>query len=192
MLSSVLDESSNFHAGRTSLIARAKRGNREAFELLIRQHEKRVLSTALHLLGHLEDAQDASQLVFLRLFRYLKRFDEERDLAAWLYRITVNVCRDVDAKRRRAGYVPLDDIREPTAATGGEGEALDDRRILARALKGLTETERAAVVLRDIRGLSIREVAEILGSSDSTVRSHLSRARVKLKAYRERAYGREP
>ena len=68
---------------------------REAFDRILLAHERLVLRTALRLLGRLEDAEDASQEVFLRLHRALRRLDEERDLKPWLYRVTVNVCRDI-------------------------------------------------------------------------------------------------
>jgi len=81
------------------LLRDAKAGDRAAFERVVLGHERRVLLTALRLLGRWEDAQDAAQEVFVRLQRYLGRFDEALDLAPWLYRMTVNVCRDIGRKR---------------------------------------------------------------------------------------------
>ena len=90
-----------------------------AFERIILEHERRVYLTALHLLGGRADAQDAAQEVWLRVHRGLKRIDPERDLAPWLYRVTVNVCRDIG--RRRSRTEPLEDV-----AAGGSAE--DDAR----------------------------------------------------------------
>jgi RNA polymerase sigma-70 factor, ECF subfamily len=168
------------------LVRRAKAGDREAFEALLLRHERAVLHTALRLLGRLDLAQDAAQEVFLRMHKYLARFDDERELGPWLYRVAVNVCRDL---HRRSGRetLSLEDVEEPTATAAGVGEIearLDQarrRRLVARALQALPEKERAALVLRDIEGLSTAEVAEILGSSETTVRSQISTGRVKVK-----------
>src|SRR5688572_23561369 len=126
------------------LVRRAKAGDREAFEALLAQHERMVLRTALRLLGRMDLAQDAAQEVFLRMHKYLARFDDERELGPWLYRMLVNVCHDL---RRRAGPAtsPLDDMEEPAAtqAAAAEVEAGVDRerrrRLVARALETLPE-----------------------------------------------------
>jgi len=90
----------------TGLLRDAKAGDRAAFEQVVLRHERRVLLTALRLLGRWEDAQDAAQEVFVRLHRYLARFDETLELAPWLYRMTVNVCRDIG--RKRPAHTELD------------------------------------------------------------------------------------
>src|SRR5690242_14629893 len=79
--------------------AAAQAGDRAAFERLMRQHERLVLTTALRLLGNREDARDAAQEVFLRLYRNLAKVESARNLAGWLYRVTVNVCHDQRRKR---------------------------------------------------------------------------------------------
>lgn len=169
------------------LVRRAQAGDREAFEALLLRHERAVLRTALRLLGRMDLAQDAAQEVFLRMHKYLAGFDQERDLGPWLYRVTVNVCRD---QRRRSGgpeVVPIDEVEEPAATYAGAPEIeaglerQQRRALVARALQALPEKERAALVLRDIEGLSTAEVAGILGSSEATVRSQVSTGRVKVK-----------
>jgi len=176
-----------------SLLDRAKSGDAAAFEDIVVRHERQLFRTALRLLGHREDAQDAVQEVFLRLHKYLDRFDETRELEPWLYRITVNVCRTIGKKRRRAAAIELEKAPAEAVASPSRGEAavkLDEQRqIVVEGLKRLSEKERAALVLRDIEGLSTREVARILGSSETTVRSQISRARVKMKRYRDRVLG---
>jgi RNA polymerase sigma-70 factor (ECF subfamily) len=169
------------------LLSRAKAGDAEAFEEIMIQHERQVLMTALRLLGHLEDAQDAAQEVFLRLYKYLHRFDETRELSTWLYRMTVNVCRDMARKRPKTAVLSLEEIvvqEIPDPVDSDEMINLTaQRRIVAEGLKTLPEKERAALVLRDIEGLSTKEVARALGSSEMTVRSQVSRARVKVKRF---------
>ena len=151
----------------------------------MRRHERLVLATAYRLAGNLEDAQDASQEVFLRLYRNLAKLDTG-NLAAWLYRVTVNVCHD--ARRRRPSTVPVDDAPELAAAGDPQQSAGEAERktLLLRSLRMLSEKERAALVLRDLEGLSTAEVAGVLGSSVGTVRSQISKARLKMRDFVER------
>jgi RNA polymerase sigma-70 factor (ECF subfamily) len=176
------------------LVEEAKSGDKRAFEELVIRNERRVLMTALRILGNLEDARDAGQEVFLRLFKYLERFDETRSLGPWLYRMTVNVCRDI--ARQRPKWTGVEDEQlERLASSESKRDVsvpIDEKQIAVQGLKMLTEKERSALVLRDIEGLSTREVARILGSAEITVRSHISRARVKMKRYRDQVLGRVP
>jgi RNA polymerase sigma-70 factor (ECF subfamily) len=177
-------------------VRRAREGDGTAFGLLVERHERMVLRTALRLLGRLDQAQDAAQETFLRMHRYLARFDETRDLGPWLYRVVVNASRDIARRRASSRLVPLDAVREADQAAnrGGPEEIesavsrAEQRRLVQAALHTLPEKERAAVVLRDIEGLSTAEVARILGSSEGTVRSQVSTARLKIKRFVE---GRE-
>jgi RNA polymerase sigma-70 factor (ECF subfamily) len=169
-----------------ALVTEAKTGDRNAFDALIARFEAQVLRTAWRLLGNLEDARDASQEVFLRFYKYIGRFDESRPLSPWLYRMTVNVCRDLGRKRAKHGQISLEDERkEPVANTPSPADRLESRQWVAEGLKTLTRKERTAVVLRDIEGLSTREVARVLGTTEITVRSHISRARLKMKRFLE-------
>jgi len=182
--------------GTVSLLEQAKAGDANAFETIVVRYQRQVLGTAVRLLRHREDAQDAAQEVFLRLYKYLARFDETRALSPWLYRITVNVCRTIAKKRRRAVVVELKMAPAEAVASPSRGEAAvelaEQRQIVVEGLKRLPEKERAALVLRDIEGLSTSEVARILGSSETTVRSQISRARLKMKRFRDRMLGGEP
>ena len=90
------------------LLERSKAtGDLEAFDQLMRLHEKQVLGTALRLLGNLEDAQDAAQEAFLRLYKSLNRLPDIQEIKPWLYRVTVNVCNDMHRSRRRRAWEPL-------------------------------------------------------------------------------------
>ncbi len=174
-------------AGVDDVIRKARSGDLAAFEELIRRHERLVLTTALHLTGNREDAQDAAQQVFLRLHRHLNRFRQDESFPPWLYRVTVNVCRDLNRRSRGRPTVALSfDLR---SGDPGPEEALgleQRRRIMAEALKTLPEKQRAALVLRDIEGLSAKEAAAALGSTEATVRSHASAARCQIKKFVER------
>ena len=169
----------------------AHSGDLAAFDSLMRQHERLVLATALRLLGNLADAQDASQEVFLRLYRNLGKLDSERAVSAWLYRVTVNVCHDLRRKRHVAE--PVEDAAHlPSDGADPQRNSVEAerRRVLQMSLRILPEKERAALVLRDLEGLSTEEVARALGSSEATVRSQVSKARVKVKDYVERYFRR--
>jgi RNA polymerase sigma-70 factor (ECF subfamily) len=158
----------------------AKSGDAAAFEALLRTHEAQVARTALRLLGNRQDAQDAAQEVFLRLHRNLRQIDCAGNVAGWLYRVTVNVCRDM--LRKRKNVASLDDSRLSIASsTEAELGREQQRRLVVEALSALPEKERAALTLRDLEGLSTREVAGILGSSEATVRSQISAARLKIR-----------
>jgi RNA polymerase sigma-70 factor (ECF subfamily) len=176
------------------LVRKARLGDLAAFEQILRLHERRVYLTALRLLGRPEDAQDAAQEVFLRLHRNLARLERVEDLSPWLYRVTVNVCRDLARERSRHSGSPPDENLLSSAAPDPAAQLslAERRRLAAAALARLSEKERAAVVLRDIEGLSTREVARILGSAEVTVRTHISRARRKMKTAIERWLGRRP
>jgi RNA polymerase sigma-70 factor (ECF subfamily) len=178
------------HIGRNeTVLERARAGDLDAFESLLRAHERQVLGTALRLLGRLEDAQDAAQEVFIRLFRNLKKLQSMDAVGPWLHRVTVNVCKDAWRKRR-----PESDITEFTItseAPDPETVAAQSQRqrAVVRGLGTLARKERAALVLREVEGLSTREVAEILGSSEVTVRTQICSARIKLKKFTDRFLG---
>lgn len=162
-------------------IARARRGDLSAFEELIRMHERHVFTLAYRLMGNVPDAQDAAQEVYLRLYRQIGSFDEGREFRPWLTRITANVCMDLLRKRRT--LVPIESIRPPAAADQTD-EAFDveQRRLLVnKALETLPAKQRAAIVLRDVEGLSTAQVAEALGTTETTIRSQISTGRLRLR-----------
>jgi RNA polymerase sigma-70 factor, ECF subfamily len=174
------------------VIQRAQAGDATAFDQLIVIHQRKVVSTAWRVLGNQDDALDAAQEVFIKLHRYLRTFRTDQDFSAWLYRLIVNACHDT--RKRRPRHLSLEEERErgalETLRSTDDVEAAamvaEDESIVARALETLSEKERAALVLRDLEGLATEEVATILGSSATTVRSQICSARAKIKAFRER------
>lgn len=180
----------------TSLIERAKAGESAAFEQLVDHHQRKVLSTAWRMLGNREDARDAAQEVFLRVHKYLKSFRTDQEFAGWLYRIIVNVCRDHARKHgNRHQFASFESERDAGAFQelvsneDIETNAIrsQERAMVAAALATLSNKERSALVLRDLEGLSTKEVAQALGSTQTTVRTQISSARAKIKLYRDRA-----
>jgi len=175
----------------TNLVARARAGDALAFERLMMQHQQQVLRTAGYILGRPEDARDVAQEVFLALYRNLVRIRDEAHLRPWLYKVTVNACRDFAKKRRRLPTSLLDgEAAEVPARESNIDDNLDEerrRRLVQSALKELPAKERAALVLRDIEGLSSEQAARVLGSSAATVRSQVASARIKIRRFCERA-----
>jgi RNA polymerase sigma-70 factor, ECF subfamily len=175
------------------LVARACAGDEIAFERIMLATEQRVVSIAWRMLGNRDDARDAAQDVYLRVYKYLARFRAGEDFRAWLYRITINVCHDFARKKGATGFGQLDqiDFVQESAALetwrGADPESLalhEQQLALIRcALQSLPPKERAALVLRDLEGFSTEEVAQALGSRPVTVRSQVSSARAKIKTY---------
>jgi len=173
----------------TELVLAAARGERQAFDELVRTKRERVVRTAFQITGNLDDALDVAQGVFIKLWQGLDRFDPGRRFDTWLYRITTNAAIDLLRSRGPRGWVqPLPeteselpaDERQPTIEDG-----LDLARLQAaftRLAEGLAPKQRAVFVLREIEGRETAEVARVLGVSESTVRNHLMQARRALKA----------
>ena len=181
LLSDVTGDEATLDAVGYKLMKAERTGGLDAFEQIVRSHEKQVFRLAYRILGNVADAQDVAQEVFIKLHRSLGTFDEARDFKPWLNRVTVNAC--TDALRRRKVPVALQDAVAATHELDPEhAMGLDERRhLLLRSLEQLPPKQRAAIVLRDIEGLSTTEVAEALGSTEATVRSHIACGRAKLK-----------
>lgn len=184
------------------LIERARRGDSTAFEEIMLFAERRVVGLAWRILGDREDARDAAQEVFLRAYKYLGTYREGQNFSGWLYRITVNVCRDIARKRAYKGrerFITyeaelaeglLESIPAPDDTESRAIEA-QERVMVARALSSLTEKERSALVLRDMEGFSTEEVAEMMGTRAATVRSQIASGRTKIKRYCDRLLKRK-
>ena len=166
-------------------IRAARSGDSRAFETIMIATERRIATLAWHILGDAEEVKEALQETFLRLFRHLHRYDEKRDFFGWLYRIAVNVCRDLDSRRRRwRFFLPIEQAAEARAPEV-DFVMKDDVARLMRAIDTLPQKERFAIILRDIEELPTEEVAEILGSSPSTVRVQIASARAKIRKLME-------
>jgi RNA polymerase sigma-70 factor (ECF subfamily) len=167
----------------SALVEAAREGDGRAFDRLMIETQERVVGLAWRLLGSREDARDAAQEVYLRVFRHLGRFRAGRDFRGWIYRITVNVCRDA---ARRRGRAPVSDA---TVVERGEPPEAEEALLgaerwsrLLQALASLPPKERAALVLRDLEGLTSEQVARVLGSRPGTVRGQIASARMKMRS----------
>lgn len=184
----MMEETRGDEGATARLVALARAGDRQAFDRLMLAHQRKVAGLAMKILGNREDALDAAQESFLRVYRHLNKYDQSRNFDAWLCGIVVNVCRDHARKRAGRNAVPIDEIAEPPGPGDTESDAIlrQQQALVMRALETLTEKERKAIVLRDMEGLDTEEVAGILGSSPSTVRSQICSARSKIRAFRDR------
>lgn len=173
------------HPALLARIEAARNGDSAAFEEIMVLTERRVAQIAWRILGDAEDVKDALQETFLRFYRNLGRYDPAQDLMGWLSRIAVNASLDVRRRRRRAGTLePLESAGELAAnacAADDDLIRLGEIALLRRAIETLPPKQRLALLLRDVEGLSTREVASALGSSAVTVRVQLSRARLKIR-----------
>lgn len=170
-------------------IRAAREGDEQAFENLMITCERRVSLLAWRILGDPEEVKEATQETFIRVFRHLGRFDEGRDFFGWLYRIAVNVCRDLERRRRTRWlfFLPIEKASQASvrAKAADELEKRDDAALLARAIDSLPQKQRLAVILREVEELPTEEVASILGSTPGTVRVQVSKAKAKIREFIE-------
>jgi RNA polymerase sigma-70 factor (ECF subfamily) len=173
--------------GDRGLVARASRGDVEAFRQLVQEHSGLVYRVAHRMLGR-EDAQDASQEVWVRVWRYIGTFREDSAFTTWLHRITVNTCLSVrqrEARRKEREYSgdEMPYLSEPSGRDADpEAAALgsERREKLKVALRKVREEHRAALVLRHMEGLSYAEIAAVLKVPDGTAKGWVSRGRAAM------------
>lgn len=151
----------------------------DSFIRAVRERETQALRTAFRILGNWADAEDVAQDVFLRLRRHGLRFANEAALAAWIYRVTVNLCIDRSRTAKPRAEIPEAASEEISAETALIREQQKQR--LMSALAVLPVRERTALVLREIEELSTAEVAAALGTTEGTVRSQVAKAMSKLR-----------
>ncbi|MDR1736706.1 MAG: sigma-70 family RNA polymerase sigma factor [Oscillospiraceae bacterium] len=173
------------------LIAQVQTGNHDAFERLIRLHEKRVYTIALRMTGDTEDAFDVSQDILLRVYSNIGMFKGESSFSTWLYRLATNVCLDFlrKRKRRRARETSLDgdeggevrDMPDTRYTPEKAFEKLELREEIRRALDRISPEHRQILLLREISGLSYTEISKALGLEIGTVKSRIARAREQMR-----------
>ena len=168
------------------LVAKAKGGDRRAFDELVERHLPRVWRVVYRVLRHREDTEDVVQEVFVTAHRSLRDFRGDAKLSTWLHRIAVTRAlnhAERAAEKVRRGSEPIEAIAEPasTAPTPLHAlEAKELRRRLADCLEKVPEAWRAVLALRDAEQMAYEEIAAVLGLALGTVRSRLARARALL------------
>jgi RNA polymerase sigma-70 factor (ECF subfamily) len=169
------------------LLGRAKAGDVSAFEALAGVHADRLYNVALRFLGDGGEAEDVLQETLLRGWRGIHRFEGRANVFTWLYRIVVNESNRAIERRRHRATMPVDEraIEVPAPSRDGpasQAERQELRGSLQLAIGQLSVHCRAALVLRDIEGLSTREAAEIAGVGEAAFKSRLHQARLTVRA----------
>ena len=178
------------------LVARSVGGDSDSFNQLVVRWERPIYALAYRVIGREEDARDVCQETFLRAFRALGGFRGQAKFSSWLYRITLNLCRDWIRRERRAPIVEPPEGVDLIELAGEQSptESVEDlvsRRELghavARAMASLSEDQRAAIILKEYHGLTFQEVADLLGCPLSTVKTRLYQGLTVLRRHLERA-----
>ena len=166
------------------LAVRARGGDMLSFETLVTRKTSAVVSLARRVVGNGEDARDVAQMVFLRVWGELHRYDEKYSLNTWLYRIATNLAIDFlrsSRSRERAHGATLHLVREREEFSAADATRTAEDSELARLFETvsdrLSEKQKAVFVLKEMEDCETREIAEILGCGESTVRNHLFNAR---------------
>ena len=166
------------------LAIRARGGEMVAFETLVTRKTTAVVSLARRIVGNTEDARDVAQMVFLRVWNEIHRYDEKYSFNTWLYRIATNLSIDFlrsSRSRERAHGATLHIVREREESSASDATRNAEDAELARPFETvssrLSEKQKAAFVLREMQDCETKEIAEILGCGESTVRNHLFNAR---------------
>jgi RNA polymerase sigma-70 factor (ECF subfamily) len=166
-----------------ALVERARRGDRDAFEELVRRHADRLYAVVLRFVADGDEAQEVTQEAFLRAWRGIGRFEGRSRFFTWLYRIGINEAKRRAARRPPVAVVSLDD--EPVAEAPDWSEApetlfhrADLRRVLEEAIRSLPPEYRTPIILRDVEGLSTSEAAEVMDLGEAAFKSRLHRARL--------------
>jgi RNA polymerase sigma-70 factor (ECF subfamily) len=164
------------------LVARSLGGDVESFNQLILRWERPIYALAYRTIGREEEARDVCQEAFLRAYRALPGFKGQAKFSSWLYRITLNLCRDWIRKQRRqpVSQIPEDADIDEMAASTGPVESIEDlvaRRELSSvvedAMTHLPEEQRTAIILKEYHGMTFQEIADLQGCPLSTVKTRL-------------------
>lgn len=159
-----------------------------ADEEFVKANLKRVFRLIYRIVGNVSDAQDLTQEAFVKALSRRAQLQDPRKSTQWLGRIAVNTALDFVRRRKRVAFEDLDHVVSVSSEESPEQAVLrGEKRVYIEAgLSLLSERERAALILRDVEGLPARDVAEQLGCSPATVRSHIANARVKFRRYARR------
>ena len=164
------------------LVARTVAGDADSFNQLILRWERPIYALAYRVIGREEDARDVAQETFLRAFRALGGFKGQAKFSSWLYRITLNLCRDWIRRERRApvsqapegvDLIEMASAAEPTESVEDLVSRRELSRAVARAMATLPEEQRTAIVLKEYHGLTFQEIADLLDCPLSTVKTRL-------------------
>ena len=168
------------------LLVQCREGNQLAWEALVRGHQARIYSLAFHYLGNPEEARDATQEIFLKIYRNIDKCREAGMFRPWILKISRNQC--IDQLRRKAASPRTDlrsldemtEFRDPDPNPEESSIAKSRRRMIHRALQKMTALNKEIVILKDIHGMSLEEIASLLKIPLGTAKSRSNRARLEL------------
>ena len=172
------------------LVRRAQANDKDAYEELIKRHQQRVFAVAAGILRRHEDIEDIAQQVFVKAYFSLKRFDGRAAFSTWLYRITLNECWDLLRKKKVRPLLYESDLSEEQAQRVADSESddagpdirqrLENQQRVEHLLEGLEERDKLMLILKEVEGFSIEEIAEVLELNANTVKVRLFRARGRI------------
>ncbi len=178
------------YADEPDLLACSRKGDLEAFNLLVERYQRPLYNLCLRMLGSPQAAEDATQEAFVAAYRSMNSF-RGTAFRAWLFRIAANACYDEMRRRRSRPAVSLDqphgeeqrpmDVPHPGPSLDEHMERVETARLLQGALSRLPPERRLAIILCDVQGLDYAEIAQVTGASLGTVKSRISRARADLR-----------
>jgi len=166
-------------------------GKHESFEPLLRPYRQGMLNMAYRMTGNLEEAKEVCQEAVFKVFRYLKTFKKGKSFKSWLYRVVMNSAYDrLRQEARHSNTAGASDTSFPDETHNPEKRylELEIKEKIRASFRLLTPKEKSVFLLRDGEGMSIRETSEVLGCSSLSVRTHLSRARAKIRMEFARVY----
>ncbi len=161
----------------SEVIKQVKKGNREAYQVIVERYMQRAYYIALGFVRNSQDAMDISQESFIKAFRKIKRFDSEKSFFPWFYKLLKNLCLDHIKRRSRVQEIPLDEAR----VLNEEREDREMKEILWRGIEGLSFEQKEVIILRYFQQFSYQEIAEITAKPVGTVMSSLYYAKKRLK-----------
>ena len=169
-------------------VRRLQRGDTDAFEILVRRHEKAIFNLVYRMLGNYDDAAETAQEVFLSAYRAIGQFRGESNFSTWLYRIALNhaTTRRKSTSLRQKRLVPIDGSDMVDDAQLGPAETLEKKELRERVQRALNELEpedATVILLRDLQDIPYEDVARVLKIPVGTVKSRLHRARRALKTH---------
>ncbi len=177
------------------LVERVKKGDDDAFEEIIKMYEQKVHSTIFYMIKNESAVEDIAQEVFIKVYRNISKFNEKSSLYTWIYRITVNACYDEIKKEKKivsiSNYVETEDGEQEVEFEDEKQNVSEivesklERNMLIDTIKQLPEEAHSLIVLRDIRGFSYWEIADMLNMKLGTVKSKINRSRNQLKTLLE-------
>ena len=183
-----------------TLIERASKGEDSAFNEIVRAYRRRILGTIGRLIGRPEDVEDVGQVVFLRLYESLEQLRTPEMFEPWLYRLTVNASYDYLRRKRRRPESRMADLSEEQVILADASASMDrgtedarkaaTRELVESLLSAVSEEDRILLTLKEVEGLSIRELEQVYQAKENAIKVRLFRARQRvLKAFERQKAG---